>query len=121
MELIQIIESTVFIFTLGLLVLLTLSYFLFKVKNRTAGVSQYNPDKGNELKIIYEKSPVQESLKDDPKKKTMERFIVVNESIKEFSEEHKKNRRKEVNPRFYIYRPGTNKNATGLQLSRIKD
>lgn len=121
MELIQIIESTVFIFTLGLLVLLTLSYFLFKVKNRTAGVSQYNPDKGNDLNIIYEKSPVRESLKDDPKRKTAERFIVINESIKESSEAHRKNRRKATNPRFYIYKPGRDKIAAGLQLSRIKD
>lgn len=120
MELIQIIESTVFIFTLGLLVLLTLSYFLFKVKNRTAGIPQYNPDKGNDLKIIYEKIPVQETSKDDPKRKTMERFVVVNETIKKSPKDHRKFR-KEVNPRFYIYKPLRNKLAAGLQLSRIKD
>lgn len=121
MELIQIIESTVFIFSLGLLVLLTLSYLLFKVKNRTAGIPLYNPDKSNDIKIIYEKTPEEDIRDDEPKKKTMERFIVLNETLKESPPENIKNFRKEVNPRFYIYKPGRNKIVTGLQLSRIKD
>jgi hypothetical protein len=121
MELIQIIESTVFIFTLGLLVLLTLSYFLFKVKNRSVNFQLYNPDKSNDVKIIYEKPPEKELRNDDPKKKTAERYIVVNETLKESPAENRKNHRKEVNPRFYIYNPGRNKIITGLQLSRIKD
>ncbi len=121
MELIQIIESTVFIFTLGLMVLLTLSYLLFKVKNRPAGFPRYNPDKSNDVNIIYENKPKEDIRNDEPKKKTMERFIVLNETLKESPPENIKNYRKEVNPRFYIYKPGRNKIITGLQLSRIKD
>ena len=54
MELIQIIESTVFIFSLGLSVILILSYLLFKIKNRYKIFPLETPGKADDLKITYE-------------------------------------------------------------------
>ena len=121
MELIQIIESTVFIFSLGLLILLILSYLLFKVRNRSVSFPLYIPDRSDEIKITYEKPPESSAGITEQQKKLNERFIVVNELIRETSGDKPVHKKQRVNPRFYIYKPGRNKIVTNLQLSRIKD
>jgi hypothetical protein len=121
MELIQIIESTVFIFSLGLLILLILSYLLFKVRNRSVSFPLDIADKSDEIKITYEKTPEETDGITEQQKKLNERFIVVNELIRETSNDKSVHKKQRVNPRFYIYKPGRNKIVTNLQLSRIKD
>jgi hypothetical protein len=122
MELIQIIESTVFIFSLGLLVLLILSYLLFKVKNRSVIFPRENLFRSDEVKILYEIPELPDTRIDEPAARIGERFVVVNEIMNKEDHDAKftgiKNK---VNPRFYIYQPGRNKIVTNLQLSRIKE
>lgn len=121
MELIQIIESTVFIFSLGLFVLLILSYLLFKVKNRSSAIPVYNPDRSDQMKIIYEKPIKEESTNTRLKSSYNERFTIVNEIMRESNNRELVSRRIESNPRYYIYKPGRNRIITNLQLSRIKE
>ncbi len=120
MELIQIIESTVFIFSLGLLVLLIMSYLLFKVKNRDAGAPVYNNTETAQSGIIYEKPAAEEAVERNTGSRCSDRFIVVNETMNQSHQGKSIHRRYETNPRFYIYKPGQNKIITNLQLSRIK-
>ena len=120
MELIQIIESTVFIFSLGLLVLLIMSYLLFKVKNREANLPVYNNAETTQPGIIYEKPATGEIPKRNTGSRCSDRFIVVNETMNQSDPVKSAHRRYETNPRFYIYKPGQNKIITNLQLSRIK-
>jgi hypothetical protein len=120
MELIQIIESTVFFFSLGLLVLLILSYLLFKVKNRSVHFPVESALLNEEPGIIYEKTP-EVKAEDEKKIRLKRRFTVVNEAVNEPSGPAKLSRGYEMNSRFYIYKPGRDKIVTNLQLSRIKD
>lgn len=120
MELIQIIESTVFIFSMGLLVLLIMSYLLFKVKNRDTGQTIYNNTKTTQPEIIYEKPAAGELVERNTGSRSSDRFIVVNETMNQSDRGKSNHRRYETNPRFYIYKPGENKIITNLQLSRIK-
>ncbi len=120
MELIQIIESTVFIFSLGLLVLLILSYLLFKVKNRSVSFPLNNSDRNDAIRITYEKPPQQELPDDETKNNLHERFIVINETLKESHSDTIKNKKQIVNPRFYIYKPAPERVAA-LLLARIKE
>lgn len=120
MELIQIIESTVFIFSLGLLVLLILSYLLFKVKNRSSVIPVYNPDRRDQMKITYEKPITEENIDSEPKRRYNKRFTVVNEIMWKPDYRETTSRRIESNSRYYIYKPGRNRMITDLQLSRIK-
>jgi hypothetical protein len=120
MELIQIIESTVFFFSLGLLVLLIMSYLLFKVKNRSVNFPLESIESPEEPGIIYEKTAEKKS--DDVQiNRIRKRFTVVNETVNESGGPQRLSRGYEMNSRFYIYKPGRNKIVTNLQLSRIKD
>jgi len=121
MELIQIIESTVFFFSLGLLVLLTLSYLLFKVKNSTVSYPVENPYKNEEVNITYEMPSADETSINKTKPGLNERFIIVNEIWNEPYVNPTIKKRQKATPRFYIYQPGRNRIVTNLQLSRIKD
>ncbi len=120
MELIQIIESTVFIFSLGLLVLLILSYLLFKVKNRSVSFPLDNSDRSDNIRITYERPPQEELAIEEPKNNFNHRFIVVNENLKESRPDKTKNEKQTVNPRFYIYKPAPGRIAA-LQVARIKE
>ncbi len=120
MELIQIIESTVFIFSLGLLVLLIMSYLLFKVKNRTVNLPLESSGPGEEEGIIYEKTGEHE-ITNEQEIRLRKRFTVVNELENEAPGPSRLSRGYEMNSRFYIYKPGRNKIVTNLQLSRIKN
>ena len=120
MELIQIIESTVFFFSLGLLVLLILSYLLFKVKNRSVIFPLMNNEPVEGPGIIYEKT-AEKKAEEERVDRLKKRFTVVNETGNEPSGPARLSRGYEMNSRFYIYKPGRNKIVTNLQLSRIKD
>ncbi|HKB86794.1 MAG TPA: hypothetical protein VKD08_11520 [Ignavibacteriaceae bacterium] len=119
MELIQIIESTVFIFSLGLLVLLIMSYLLFKVKNRSVSFPLDSSGRSDDIRITYERLPQQELASEEPKNNLNDRFIVVNETLKE-SDHRTVNKKQSVNPRFYIYKPIPDRIAA-LQVVRIKE
>ncbi len=120
MELIQIIESTVFFFSLGLLVLLIMSYLLFKVRNRSVNFPRESPETSGKSDIIYEMT-AEQKIEDDQAVRLKKRFTVVNETSNEPSGPARLSRGYEMNSRFYIYKPGRNKIVTNLQLSRIKD
>jgi hypothetical protein len=119
MELIQIIESTVFIFSLGLIVLLVLSFLLFKVK--------HNPDNyireslRDDVSITYEKPEIKIPVENSNKKKISERFIVVNETLSENASPEEIRKKQELNSRYYIYKPARKKIIKNLELSRVKD
>ena len=119
MELIQIIESTVFLFSLGLLVLLIMSYLLFKVKNRSVNFPLLSSGPVEEDGIIYETTNEPDILS-EKEIRLRRRFTVVNE-LEDSSGPSKISRGYEMNSRFYIYKPGRNKIVTNLQLSRIKN
>ncbi len=120
MELIQIIESSVFFFSLGLLVLVFMSYFLFKIKNRSANFPQESTALKEEAAIIYEKTE-QPKAEDEQKVRLKKRFTVINETANVSTNTSKVSRGFEMNSRFYIYKPGRDKIVTNLQLSKIKD
>jgi len=121
MELIQIIESTVFIFSLGLMVLFVLSYLFFRIKNRDNSFPLEIPDKKDNLIITYETPPQKATTNSVNKIDRPKRFVVVNETMRKEDAVATMNSWRQVNPRFYIYKPGRNKIVTNLQLSRIKD
>lgn len=104
MELIQIIESSVSLFGMGLIVFMMLSYFLFKVKNRSFSRPGQRKLYNTEVSIIYEKPP--EPVKEEPVKNDIsKRFIVLNE-INEQQSAGKTNVERHVNTnRFYVYKP----------------
>lgn len=121
MELIQIIESTVFIFSLGLLILLIMSYLLFKVKNGSSpDLPAYNPGKSYEVSITYEKPETKKTVNSEPEIRYGKRFTVVNEMMRESVTGETSPGRLKSNSRYYIYKPGRNRIITNLQLSRIK-
>ncbi len=120
MELIQIIESTVFFFSLGLLVLLIMSYLLFKVKNRSVNFPLESIEHNAEPDIIYERTAGRE-IANEQEIRLKKRFTVVNETVDKPAGPARLSRGYEMNSRFYIYKPGRNKIVTNLQLSRIKD
>ena len=121
MELIQIIESTVFIFSLGLVVLLVLSYLLFKVKNYTGSFPGQKKLFDDDVSIIYEQPALNEVKDNSDKNKINKRFIVINETLRESTTENEINKKQEVSVRYYIYKPGRTGIAKELGLSRIKD
>jgi len=121
MELIQIIESTVFIFSLGLIVLLVLSYLLFKVKNNTVSLHYQDKNIQDNVSIIYEQpAPNLSKVKPD-NNKFSKRFIIINDLTNELVDKREVNKIKGINSRFYIYNPGRNRIIKGLEYSRIKD
>lgn len=120
MELMQIIESSVSIFSLGLIVFMILSYLLFKVKNRSIGYPGQRKLFNTQVSIIYEKPPEikkEETVKDIISK----RFIVINDCIEQPSSGKAIRENHEANNRFYVYRSGTYKIVKGLELSKIKE
>lgn len=119
MELIQIIESTVFLFSLGLLVLLIMSYLLFKVKNRSVNFPLVSSETEEEDGIIYETTG-EHNILSEKEIRFKKRFTIVNE-LEDSSGPSRLSRGYEINSRFYIYKPGRNKIVTNLQLSRIKN
>jgi len=120
MELVQIIESTVFFFSLGLIVLVIMSYLLFKVKNRSVSFPLESTEQNEEPGIIYEKTAEREIV-NEQEIRLKKRFTVVNETVAKPSGPSRLSRGYEMNSRFYIYKPGRDKIVTNLQLSRIKD
>ncbi len=124
MELIQIIESSVFFFSLGLLVLLIMSYLLFKVKNRSVNFLPESPEVNEDPGIFYEKitqNEVVNEVVNEQEIRLRKRFTVLNETENEPSAPSTLSRGYEMNSRFYIYKPGRDKIVTNLQLSRIED
>lgn len=121
MELIQIIESTVFIFSLGLIILSILSYLLFKAKNHSVIFPRQKDLIDDDVVIVYEKPEKKEIIDVPDDNKTINRFIVVNEVLRESSPQKEIRKKQEVNSRFYIYKPGRNKIIKNLELSRIKN
>jgi hypothetical protein len=121
MELIQIIESTVFIFSLGLIVLLVLSYLLFKVKNRSASFPLImEPVNNIKDKIIYEQNPTVKKNEDPELKKVNKRFIVLNEALKTKTLKSVE-KKPELTTRFYIYKPALRRPLNQLKPSELKN
>ena len=121
MELIQIIESTVFLFSVGLVVFLILSYLLFQVKNHSVNFPRQKELFTGEVSIIYQHPVVEENKAEPAKKKTNGRFIVLNEILKESTFKPETEKKQVVNSRFYIYKPGRHKIVKSFGLSGIKD
>jgi hypothetical protein len=95
-----------------------LSYFLFKVKNRSFSRPGQRKLYNTEVSIIYENPP--EPVKEEPVKNDIsKRYIVLNE-INEESPVGKANRERHVTTnRFYIYKPRPYKAAKILEKSPI--
>ncbi len=121
MELIQIIESTVFIFSLGLIILLILSFLLFKVKNHSADSPfLINKKLQNESNIIYENPAEEKSENETQEIKKNNRYIVVNEVMKNLQLKEEKNRKQKLTTRYYIYKPAKKKIINKPKLSGIE-
>ena len=119
MELIQIIESSVTLFSVGLIVFLILSYLLFRVKNRPVNLPGQKKLYTGEVSIIYEKP---EAVTDEKEiDKISKRFVIVNNIFNDPEPANEIRKLREINSRFYVYNPGRNRIVKGLELSRIKD
>ncbi|HSD64198.1 MAG TPA: hypothetical protein VLB50_10385 [Ignavibacteriaceae bacterium] len=114
----QIIESSVSLFSTGLIVFMVLSYLLFKVKNRSISFPGQKKLYSTQVSIIYEQPS--EVIKDEPVKNDYsKRFIVINDVTGQPPADIIRKKRI-TNNRFYVYKPGPNKIVQGLEFSKIK-
>lgn len=90
MELIDIIESSVILFTFSLLMVLIISYALYKIRNqaKTNYLGQFNRTYGKKLKNginrvkVLNKTDTPHEYLNDSKKQKSKKFVVVNEELK---------------------------------------